>query len=127
MPSKTAVTDLGNDSLSHWTAATSLSELTVTTIGGGQPIDGIIGAQGSNNHYSNANGPLKGGTKQPYADQTAAFTLDLTETNITLNSITGVEIGFGAEGNNYIGATTQNTFTGPIVPPRNLAHSGFLG
>jgi len=106
------VTNLGIGSLSHWTAATSLSELTVTTIGGGQPTDGIIGAPGSNNDYSNANGSLTGGTKQPYADQTAVFTLDLTGTNITLDSITGVEIGFGTQGNNYIGTTAQITVQG---------------
>jgi len=107
--SKTAVTDLGVSSLSHWTVATSLSELTLTTIGGGQPLQGIIGAPGSGNDYSNANGSLTGSTKQPYSNQTATFQIDLSGRNISMSSITGVEIGFGTQGNNYIGTTVQTT------------------
>jgi hypothetical protein len=105
IPSKTAVTNLGASSLSHWTATTSLSELTLTTIGGGQPTQAIIGAPGSGHDYSNANGSLTGGTKQPYANQTATFTLDLTGSNISMSSITSVDIGFGTQGNNYIDPT----------------------
>ena len=69
VPNKTSITNLGTGSLSHWTATTSLSELTLTTIGGGAPAQAIIGAPGSGNDYSNANGSLTGGTKQPYANQ----------------------------------------------------------
>lgn len=105
VPSKTAVTDLGVSPLSHWTAATSLSDLTITTIGGGAPTQAIIGAPNGSGDYSNANGSLTGGTKQPYANQTATFTLDLTGSNISMTSITGVDIGFGTQGTNYIDPT----------------------
>jgi hypothetical protein len=102
VPNKTSITDLGIGSLSHWTATTSLSELTLTTIGGRAPTQAIIGAPASGGDYSNANGSLTGRTKQPYSNQAATFTLDLTGSNISMSSITGVDIGFGTEGTNYI-------------------------
>jgi hypothetical protein len=113
VPNKTSVTNLGTGSLSHWTATTSLSELTLTTIGSGQPTQAIIGAPGSGNDYSNANGSLTGGTKQPYANQTATFTLDLTGSNISMSSITSVDIGFGTQGTNYIDPTGVESVATP--------------
>ncbi len=96
------VTDLGTGSLSHWTAGTSLSTLTLTTIGSGQATDGIIGAPNSSGDYSNAGGSLTSSTKWPFANQTATFVLDLSGSNISMSSITGVDIGFGTLGTNYI-------------------------
>jgi hypothetical protein len=102
VPNQSSVTNLGIGSLGHWTAATSASELTLTTIGSGQAIDSIIGAPNSSGDYSNAGGSLTGSTKWPFADQMATFVLDLTGTNISLSSITGADIGFGTLGTNYI-------------------------
>ena len=104
VPNKTSITDLGSGSLTHWTAATSPSELTLTTIGSGTPAGGIIGAPNSSGVYSNAGGSLTASTKWPLANQTATFVLDLTGTNISMSSITGVDIGFGTLGTNYIAA-----------------------
>jgi len=79
VPSASSVTQLGVGSLSNWTAATSLSQLTLTTIGGGPPSDAIIGAPNGSGVYSNANGSLtNNASKQPYAKETATFTIDLT-------------------------------------------------
>ncbi len=113
--SQTAVTDLGAGAMSHWTGAvTSLTELTLTTIGSGAPSDGIIGAPNSGGVYSNANGSLtNNANKQPYAQEQAVFTLDLTGSNITLSSITGAEIGFGTQGNNYINASVVANIATP--------------
>lgn len=103
VPNKTSTpTDLGPGSLSHWAASTSLSDVTLTTIGTGTPTGGIIGAPNSSGIYSNAGGSLTANTKWPFANQTATFMLDLTGTNISLSSITVAEIGFGTLGTNYI-------------------------
>ena len=123
--SKTAVTDLGPGAMSDWTAATSLSQITLTDIGGGPPAYGIIGAPGSNGDYSNAGGSLTNNAgKQPYAQETAVFTVDLTGTNVSLASITGVEIGFGTQGNNYIGATVVQNVATP--EPGTFGLSGMM-
>jgi len=101
--------------MSHWTGAvTSLTELTLTTIGSGQPSYAIIGAPNSQGLYSAANGSLtNNANKQPYAQEEAVFTVDLTGSNITLGSITGVVIGFGTQGNNYINASVAANIATP--------------
>ncbi len=98
------VNDLGTGSLSHWTAATSLSDIILTTVTGGAAKDAIIGAPGPTGTYSNANSSIISGTKQPYAMESAVFTIYLLGSNISLASFTGVQIGFGTVGNNYIDA-----------------------
>jgi hypothetical protein len=112
--SKTAVGTLGPGAMSNWNSSTSLSELTLTTIGSGPPSYGIIGFPGSGGVYSNANGSLtNNASKQPYAQEEAVFTVDLTGSNITLSSISGVEIGFGTQGNNYINASVVTNIATP--------------
>jgi hypothetical protein len=113
VPSQSSVTHLGVESLTHWTATTSLSQLTLTTIGGGTPIDGIIGIPNGSGVYSNADGSLTGSNKWPFAQETATFTIDLTGTNISMSSITGAEIGFGTLGTNYINATVITNIATP--------------
>ncbi len=113
----TVTSSAAGSALSHWTAATSLSQLTLTTIGGGAPVDAVIGTPNGSGIYTNANGSLTGGTKQPYSQKTATFTINLTGTNITLSSFTGASIGFGTAGTNYITTGPPTTSTSATPEP----------
>ena len=107
--------------LSHWTASTSLSaspaagNITLTTIGGGHPVQTILGVPDGSG-YNSANGSIAGnGPHNPFVDQTATFTFSgLTGVNTSADIATllsGVQIGFGTAGTDYVNTTTIITAT----------------
>jgi hypothetical protein len=116
-----AVTDLTPNSpqqvndLTHWNVATSLNDLTLSTFGGGAPIQAVAGSPDSGTgKYTRGNGSFDGG-KEPYAFETATFTIDLAGTSLTLANLSNVKLSFGTGGvaSDLIAATVITTTPEP--------------
>ena len=86
---------IGNPNSWALDSGTCPSACHLNDLGGGQPLDGIIGPGNTSGVYSNANGSIAGnGPHNPFLNQTGVFTI--TAANVTTSStITNVDISFG--------------------------------
>jgi len=123
-----AVTDLGVQSLTHWTAGTSLQTVTLTTIGGGQPINSILGPASSDGRYDSGNGSISS-AKNPWVEGSATFVLNTLPgfgSLLNATTLTNVAIGFGTNGTNYI-STAAGSFSSQTVSPTPEPSTFLLG
>ena len=86
---------IGNPNSWALDAGTCPSACHLNDLGGGQPVDGIIGPGDGSGVYSNANGSIAGnGPHNPFLNQTGTFTI--TAAGVTTGStISAVDISFG--------------------------------
>ena len=123
------VDSLGNFStgvssaLTAWTTSTSLTDITASALGSGQPDQTILGAPTASGSYASANASIAGNDPHnPFVEQTATFTFaDLA--GVTLDSIvSSVRIGFGTSGADYIAATAVSS---AVPEPSTFMLAGF--
>jgi hypothetical protein len=124
------VTDLGVAALTHWTASTALPTVTLTTIGGGKPINSILGPLSADGKYDNGNGSL-GSVKNPWVVQSATFVFGVLPGFLPDRAgatyISNVLIGFGTAGTDYIQAAMTGQVVTATPEPGTLWLTGFCG
>lgn len=120
------VTDLGTGPLTHWAVSTTLPTVKLTTIGGGTPVNPILGPESADGKYDSGNGSL-GSVKNPWVVQTATFVFNsipgFNAGNPAATVISNVAIGFGTLGTNYI--ATGAGVTSATPEPGTLWLAGF--
>ena len=112
-------------SLVGWTATTSLSAVSLSAFGTGQPDQTILGAPNSSGVYSNANSSIAGNSPHnDFTDQIATFTftgLTGVNTNASLSSLlSNIQVGFGTNNTDYLSGTLV-----PTPEPTTWLLSGF--
>lgn len=101
-----------SSSLNLWSASTSLSNVTLSDLGTGQPKQTILGLPTSGQTtYSSANGSITGGSHNPLTWEVATYVF--TGVTGAVNAGVGaVQIGFGTAGTNYISTGAGTTQIG---------------
>jgi hypothetical protein len=85
----------GTTHSTSWQLGSVAGGIAVTALGGGQPMDLIIGPPGAGGVYSNANGSIAGnGPHNPFENQTASFNLAVSGVTAATN-VTGFTFSFG--------------------------------
>ena len=118
--------------LNGWTATTSLSAVSLSVFGAGQPDQSILGAPNASGVYSSANSSIDGnGPHNDFVDQIATFTftgLTGVNTNAALSSLlSNVRLGFGTANNDYLSGTLVNTVIATPEPASLWLIAGALG
>jgi hypothetical protein len=127
-PNNTAVGVAGDPT--HWHASGAGSTIELTTIGGGKPINMIIGPPGVGGNYPSANGSITTAGFDPFIS--GAGTFDIADAAITADTVvTSVSFNFGTGPDTILPGVpcmpgTPNCGSGPpLIPePGTLALLG---